>query len=74
MKAAKRIESGVYDYCGFRIVREFYGWAVLEPSERGHGTDYEGVDAFESLTQAKRAIDNWDLEGRTLAAGSRTRS
>ena len=56
---AKRIEAGVYDYRGFRIVRECYGWAILEPVNRSYGIDYEAADAMNTLADAKRLIDRW---------------
>ncbi len=56
---AKRIEAGVYDYRGFRIVHECYGWAILEPVQRSYGIDYEAADAMDTLTDAKRLIDRW---------------
>jgi hypothetical protein len=56
---AKRIEAGVYDYRGFRIVRECYGWAILEPIQRSYGIDYEAVDAWNTLAECKRMIDRY---------------
>ena len=56
---AKRIEAGVYDYRGFRIVHECYGWAILEPVQRSYGIDYEAADAMNTLADAKRLVDRW---------------
>ena len=61
MKSAKRIAAGVYEYRGYRVERECCGWVVSKRGECSWGCHYEALDAWETLAQAKRMIDNWSF-------------
>lgn len=48
---AKRINAGDYEYRGYTVTKQSYGWAI---SQDGFSTD-----ATETLTEAKQLIDSW---------------
>ena len=48
---AKRINIGEYEYRGYIVTKQSYGWAI---SQNGFSSD-----ATETLSEAKQLIDSW---------------